>query len=797
MRKTRQGPKARGIRLAIYVAFIAHAVCLFYLLPLQPALRPALELSRAEIAGVSCFGLISLLAAAIGFRLFLRRRIKAERRLAQSEAFARATVDALPTHIAIIDEWGAIVSINQSWRNFAAEGDVSLEAVGEGSNYLAECDRAASRGCLDAANIGAAIRNVLRGKADSYFLEYTAHTPTRRRWFLARVTLFPGGGPAFAVVAHEDITARKLAEEQHEKAKREAEDANAAKSAFIANTSHEIRTPMNAILGYADMLLEASTTAEERRHCVKVIRRNGEHLLAIINDILDISKIEAAKMSAERIACDLPQLVADVIGLVKPKAVEKGLRFRVTFDEAIPRSALTDPVRARQVLVNLIGNAIKFTHAGEVHLHVAHEISYFAQTVRFTITDTGIGMTTEQVNRLFSPFTQADASTTRKYGGTGLGLTISKKLAQILGGDISAQSRSNRGSTFAFWLDGGSRDGVELLHHFTEAQLELPEPASGHDKQQIILNGNVLLAEDGEDNQHLLTVFLEQAGARVTVAGNGEDAVRLALGGGFDLVLMDMQMPVMDGYRAAEALRKAKYSKPVIALTAHAMAEDRSKCLAAGCTDYMTKPIDRQKLLLTCRSHMPRNVYPLRGKGEAILAAEQAPFHPENAASEYPLLGTASAPTDVGVEPAAEPVSSSTATVAIQTNTSAHTAALPRQEAAHPPLRSTLASDPRVGRVLNGFISRLPQRVAELNRCIEAEDLKNLTQAVHRLKGAGSGYGFEAISQLAGHAESALRAEHSLDAIRHGIESLIALVRSVEGYNPAAEGAPARSLINR
>jgi len=449
---------------------------------------------------------------------------------------------------------------------------------------------------------------------------------------------------------------------------------------------------------------------------------------------------------------------------------------------------LTDPVRARQVLVNLIGNAIKFTHAGEVHLHVAREISYFGQLIRFTITDTGIGMTMEQVERLFSPFSQADASTTRKFGGTGLGLTISKKLAQILGGDISAHSRPNRGSTFAFWLDGGSRDDVEILSHFTEAQLDLPEPALGNDKQ-ITLSGNVLLAEDGEDNQHLLTIFLEQAGANVTVASNGADAVRLALAGGFDLVLMDMQMPVMDGYRAASELRKAKFDKPVIALTAHAMAEDRSKCLAAGCTDYMTKPVDRQKLLLMCRSHLGRNVYPLREKEAAEAVAGEAPKADQAASAtpEYPILQANVATAVTSQTPATSEVTTISSTPVAEPTPAISAATPPNHATPSPALRSTLASDPRVRKVLDGFISRLPQRVAEMSRCVEGEDLKALTQAVHQLKGAGSGYGFAMISELAGRAESALKAEQSLEAIRRDIESLIAMIRSVDGYNPSAE----------
>ena len=308
---------------------------------------------------------------------------------------------------------------------------------------------------------------MLAGKQDECSIEYAAHSPRERRWFVARVTRFPGNeGHAEAryvprlVISHDNITARKLAEEALQKAKEQAEFANLSKSAFLANTSHELRTPMTAILGYAEMLLDAGQSADDRRSCVQTIRRNGEHLLHIINDLLDISKIEAQKVTVEKLTTPLPQLIADVIGLTRPWAIKKGLAYEVEFAGEIPATIETDPLRAKQVLVNLIANAIKFTEKGSVKLCVRREISYFRQTIYFEVVDTGIGMNEAQIAKLFQPFTQADESTTRRFGGTGLGLTISQRLSRLLGGDITVQSTPGQGSTFTVHIDGGPREGV-------------------------------------------------------------------------------------------------------------------------------------------------------------------------------------------------------------------------------------------------------------------------------------------------------------------------------------------------
>ncbi len=389
-----------------------------------------------------------------------------------------------------------------------------------------------------------------------------------------------------------------------------AEAANRSKSAFLANMSHEIRTPMTAILGFADALLDEpgqEAAPPERREAVETIRRNGEHLLGVINDILDLSKIEAGKMDVESTVCSPAALLAEVAGLMRLRAEEKCLPLHVEYAGPVPETIRTDPLRLRQILINLVGNAIKFTKTGCIRIVVSllQEADAPAR-LRFDVIDTGIGLAARHITQLFQPFTQADSSMTRKFGGTGLGLTISKRFAQMLGGDIFVESVPGQGSTFRLTIETGPLDDVPRVA--SENNGDLPAPRMAGDCAATGCGADVpagcrlLLAEDGPDNQRLIAWILKKAGAEVTVAENGRIAVDEALAAQdrdrpFDVILMDMQMPVMDGYLATRELRSRGYAGPIIALTAHAMPEDRKKCLDAGCTDYATKPIDRRRLL--------------------------------------------------------------------------------------------------------------------------------------------------------------------------------------------------------
>jgi len=401
--------------------------------------------------------------------------------------------------------------------------------------------------------------------------------------------------PTFTIFLR-DITQRKQAEADLKRAIDAAQTANKAKSSFLANMSHEIRTPMTAILGYSDLMLDPQQTLSDRQDYMQVIHRNAAHLLDLINGILDLSKIEADKATIERIPVDTLKFLAEVVSLTRPRATDKNLKLEIKFASPVPARISTDPVALKQILLNLIANAIKFTASGFVRLTLTCPGGQAGTCLQFDIEDTGIGMTEQQMAHLFQAFSQADASTTRQFGGTGLGLAISRRLSQMLGGSVTVRSTPDTGSVFTVQIDVGSLQEAKMLDGLNESSLSGMTKDSKN-KRRVNLRGRILFAEDGPDNQRLIALHLRNAGAEVVIAENGQVALDLIAREQFDLVLMDMQMPVLDGYSATAQLRRLGYKQPVIALTAHAMSSDRAQCLAAGCTDYLCKPIDRDKLL--------------------------------------------------------------------------------------------------------------------------------------------------------------------------------------------------------
>jgi signal transduction histidine kinase/DNA-binding NarL/FixJ family response regulator/GGDEF domain-containing protein len=667
---------------------------------------------------IECMEVALLFAVLVLIRRSIRQRQQQAEAARESDWFARSTLDALSAQIAILDSSGTVLAVNRAWREqVGMVADSELVRPAEGENYLALCDAMAGRGRTGALAIAEGVRSVAIGQSGDAYAEYAGTVGGEARWFLCRITRFPGNVKVRIVMAHEDITPRKRAEEAADAARCEADAASQAKSAFLANMSHEIRTPMTAIVGYADLLLDPDQKPDERARCVQVIRRNGEHLLSIINDVLDLSKIEAQKYDVDCVRSDLRQLLSDVVSLTRVKAIQKGLNYKVIIDGPVPKEIRTDPLRLKQILVNLIGNAVKFTDAGGIYVRVSCQDRLIGSTLHIDVIDTGIGMSDDQINRLFKPFTQADESTTRRFGGTGLGLVISHKFAQLLGGDICVQSQRGMGTCFSVWVDTGPLGGVRMLPSLDEADLAAPSTTVGRSVSRFV--GNVLVAEDGEDNQQLISLLLRNAGASVVLAPNGRIAMNHAREQVFDLILMDMQMPEMDGYTATRKLREDGYTPPIVALTANAMADDRAKCLAAGCDEYLAKPIRVEQL-------------------NGILARYLKP-----------------APAD----PAATPGAAAAAS-----------------------LKSGLAENEKFRGVLMRFVARLPERIEEMQRLMREENLQQLARAIHQIKGAAGGYGFPDLTTAAGRAEQSIKQAEDLAAIEQQVQELISLIQRVDGF---------------
>lgn len=416
------------------------------------------------------------------------------------------------------------------------------------------------------------------------------------------------------IMYSKDITAEKRLLLELDRAREAAEAANRTKSEFIANMSHEIRTPLTAILGYADLLRDSIGACDidaERRAHIETIVRAGEHLLTIINDLLDLSKIEADCMTVERVPLRAGEVISEVMELMAPRAREKGIELAVHLADPELPVMLGDPTRLRQIAMNLIGNAVKFTSEGSVTVTIDRRTTAapcVQDLLVVDVCDTGPGISDQAMPLLFQPFSQSDASVTRRHGGTGLGLAISRRLARILGGDVTLEfTRPGQGSRFRATLP--ITLAPELGRGATAAPAVAPSPGHRGTDRAPVLHGRVLLVEDGIDNQRLIAFHLRRAGATVQVAENGQQALEIidraqVDGSSFNLVVTDVQMPVMDGLTLAARLRAAGCTLPIIALTAHASAEDRDRAIAAGCSDFATKPIDAPALLRACARWM-------------------------------------------------------------------------------------------------------------------------------------------------------------------------------------------------
>jgi PAS domain S-box-containing protein len=524
-------------------------------------------------------------------------RKHAEEELQKERNLLRTLIDQLPLCIYVKDAEGRFIAANKATaRIMGAASPADLLGKTDADYYPPEIAAEYQRD--DLSVLGGA--QVLLNKDEPH----VGRTGQRRDVLTTKVPFRDAQGQIVGLVgASQDVTEQKQAQQALAAAKRAAEAANEAKSQFLANMSHEIRTPMTAILGFAELLSDTHCTEDQRRDYLSIIQHSGHGLLQLIDDILDLSKIEAGRMTVEPIPCSPVQIVDEVAALMQVRTQPKGVSLVVHFQPGLPEVIVTDPTRLRQILLNLVGNAVKFTERGEIAIEVVFR-QLGRPMIEFAVSDTGIGIPAEQLADIFRPFTQADTSSRRRFRGSGLGLTISRRLARMLGGDISVESQLGRGSRFVLSIAGCD-----------PAELDRPtvapcRPAARMPPEVRQLQGRLLVAEDTPMNRQLIQAILVKAGLEVDVAENGVEVCRLVAGSAadgrpYDLILMDIQMPELDGYDATRQLRQAGWQWPIVALTAHAMADDREKCLEAGCDDYISKPISRDGLLAVVSRYLP------------------------------------------------------------------------------------------------------------------------------------------------------------------------------------------------
>ena len=513
---------------------------------------------------------------------------KSDQRLRDQQFYTRSLIESNIDALMTTDPAGIITDVNKQME--ALTGCTRDELIGAPfKSYFTDPERAE-----------AGIKRVLSEKSLTDY-ELTAWARDGKQTIVSyNATTFYDRNRTLQGVfaAARDVTESKRVEMELKQAKAAAESASRTKSDFLASMSHEIRTPMNAIMGIADLLAKTTLTSEQDKY-VQIFRRAGDNLLNLINDILDLSKVEASQLELEQTGFSLDEQIEIVMEMVEPKAKEKSLLLSLDFADNVPRQLIGDPTRLRQVLLNLLGNAIKFTQKGEVSLWITLDSnSSIPTSLRFTVSDSGIGIATEKLGQVFERFTQADTSTTRRFGGSGLGLTISKRLVELMGGQIWAESEVDKGSVFAFAIP------FEIWLAANGSAVE--ETGAAEDVPLAALR--ILLAEDSPDNCTITIAYLEDTPYTIDIAETGEMACKMFEAGYYDLVLMDRQMPVMDGLAATRTIRaweqaQGRKPAPIIALTASALKGDREMCLAAGCTAFLTKPIRQNVLLQAIREY--------------------------------------------------------------------------------------------------------------------------------------------------------------------------------------------------
>ena len=630
----------------------------------------------------------------------------------------RTAMDTLAGGLLVVDSDRRIALANEA---FAAHlGTPPHELMGAPIDSLPWVDVAADSDCP--------WNQVLNTKIPQVGLPMRLQVGESEKVFITNSTPIMGndGQIRGALSSFEDVTELEDKKAQLQASREEADRANAAKSEFLARMSHEIRTPMNAILGFTDVLRRGFDECEaDREEYLDTMHSSGQYLLAIINDILDLSKLESGRMDIEHAKCSPHRVIHEVIKALTVTADEKGISLTYEPTDNVPETIISDSVRVRQIVTNLIGNAIKFTNDGGVRVVSRFDPTQDPPLFEIDIIDSGIGMPPNVLEKVFEPFAQADTSTTRSYGGTGLGLAISRRFAEALGGGVTVRSEQGKGSVFSVQLDAGPVQDVRMLSadearatsqpHQARKSLEFHLPPS-----------RILVVDDGVANRKLMKLILSRAGATIDTAENGQVGLEMIDKAEYDAVLMDMQMPVLDGYSATTRLRQEGYTLPVIALTGNAMRGDAEKCIAAGCTGFLPKPVDSTQLI--------QMLSEVLGNADASI----------NSDDEYTAAFQVA--SDDEAEEGALVVPPSIAHPDVPDVESA-TSVTPRADCV---IYSSLpCEDPEIRKIVEGFVSRLKSKVDEIEDAWNERDHATLAELGHWLKGSGPTVGFNDFSMPA------------------------------------------------
>nr|MDA3807707.1 ATP-binding protein [Thiomicrorhabdus sp.] len=691
-----------------------------------------------------------LLIGSLGFIIYYFYLGKVLRQLDPSQAIPGRVRDALDTMadgLLILDRKEQIVLANQAFSGMINKTPASLLGFRAGelpwTDTAGEKLKKSARPWIAALSLG-------KIQKDKVIRLQLSEDEFRTFRVNCSPVLGEGNKHAGVLISFDDMTELEEKEVELINSKLEAEAANQAKSSFLANMSHEIRTPMNAILGFTDILKRGYVKNEEESlKYLNTIHSSGKNLLELINDILDLSKVESGHLEVEKLKVDPYIIISEVIQMLKSKADEQGIGLDFKAQGTVPDMIEVDPVRLRQIAFNLIGNSIKFTESGQVTVTCRFEEKQTESRLLIDIVDTGIGMSETAQQAIFNPFVQADNTVSRRFGGTGLGLTISRKFAQAMGGDIWVKSVLDQGSTFTVALPTGDLTGVKYLQPEAVAQLQ--------NKIETVENytwkfkpARVLVVDDGAENRELVKFLLEEAGLTVDEAENGQVGVEKAENSHYDVILMDVNMPVMDGMTAAGLLRKKGLAIPIIALTANAMKGYEATCLEAGYTGYLSKPIDIDRFLeLMAQLLGGEKVEGEISKGASSVPVQADQPEPEAGADESPIYSR-----------------------------------LP-------------ASNKKFRDIICRFVLRLEDQLTAMDEAETRGDIEEIANLAHWLKGAGGTVGFGAFTEPAAELETHAKNNH-----RQGIfESIITIrelaARIVVPDNDSSVSVPSVTAVEK